>query len=639
MKDLLKKYFGYDEFRPLQKEIIDNVLAGHDSFVLMPTGGGKSLCYQLPALKFYGMTIVISPLIALMKDQVDSLQSCGVQAEFINSSLTALEIEKICTRAMVGEVKILYIAPERFALPSFKAFLISLNISLIAIDEAHCISEWGHDFRPDYRNLGELKKLFPAVPIIALTATATAKVREDIIKQLKFVNVKTFISSFNRENLNLSVIDKKQALPKLIKLLRKYKNESVIIYCFSRKDTEDLVKNLRRNDFKARAYHAGLGANERSATQELFIKDKVNIIVATIAFGMGIDKPDVRLVVHYTFPKTLEGYYQEIGRAGRDGLSSECVMFYTYADTRKHQFFINIMDDPRLQAQAEVKLGEVLSYCELTTCRKKYLLKYFGEELEHDNCKGCDICTTDREMFDATVIAKKILSTVVRTEARFGKNYIIDILRGANNQKVKINNHQELSVFGIGKDFSEDELGQLINQLVNNNYLVKSEGSYPLLGLTKQGKDFLLGNVILELPKPIARIETVKASKKGVLNFNEELFEKLRSLRRELAEEANVPPFVIFGDKTLQEMAYYLPMDQKSFGNISGVGVRKLEQFGEIFTRLIKNFAQENDLESITEQVKSDMDNEAEIKEVARPQFYAKTKELVQKKSFLGSYG
>jgi ATP-dependent DNA helicase RecQ len=630
MQTLLKQYFGYDNFRPLQAEIIANVMAGQDSFVLMPTGGGKSLCYQLPALKLSGLTLVISPLIALMKDQVDSLQANGISAEFINSSLTPIEIEKICLRVRAGQVKILYLAPERLAISSFKEFLLGLSLSLIAIDEAHCISEWGHDFRPDYRNLGALKSLFAGVPIIALTATATAKVKEDIINQLKLRKSRVFVSSFNRENLSLSVIEKKEAKAKLVRLLQRYQGESVIIYCFSRKETEDLVEVLRLNGFKARAYHAGLEPNERRATQDLFIKDKINIIVATIAFGMGIDKPDVRLVVHYTFPKSIEGYYQEIGRAGRDGLPSECVLFYTYADQRKHQYFLNDIADEELQRRAELKLSEVLNYCELTTCRKKYLLKYFDEELAVDNCGSCDVCTTTREMIDATVIAKKILSAVVRTGARYGKNYIVDVLLGKNSQKIKINNHQDLSVFGLVKDFSEDELGQLINQLLGLGYLMKSEGQYPLLGLTKKGRVFLQSADKLELPKPLAKVIERKPNKKGALNFNQELFELLRAKRRALAEEANVPPFVIFGDKTLQEMAYYLPTEQKTFADISGVGKQKLEQFGDIFTRLIKEFAKDNHLESLAKAKSSEMI--IDIKEPARPQFFQKTLELVQKK-------
>lgn len=591
MKKLLKKYFGYDKFRPLQEEIIDNVVKGNDCFVLMPTGGGKSLCYQLPALKLKGLTLVISPLISLMKDQVDALRACGVSAEFINSSLTAKQAGEICGRIEKGEVRILYIAPERFALEHFQEFLSGLEISLIAVDEAHCISEWGHDFRPEYRHLSSLKITFPDVPIIALTATATKKVREDIISQLRLYGARVFISSFNRTNLNVKVTEKKQALKKLLGLLKNYRDESVIIYCFSRNETETIAEELRSYGFNARAYHAGMNSKERTAVQELFITDKVNIIVATIAFGMGIDKPDVRLVVHYTFPRTLENYYQEIGRAGRDGLPSDCVMFYTYADTRKHDFFIEKIYDDELREKAREQMAKVLTYAQLMTCRKKYLLDYFGEELKEENCGSCDVCQANRQTFDATVPAKKILSAVARTNSRFGRNHIIDVLLGKNSQKVLANGHDSLSVFGIIKDYSKSEINQLISHLVNLGYLQKSEGMYPILFITRRGAEFMQGNEFLALPRLAAdKIEAGASQETGNDGYNKKLYDKLRALRKELADKAGVPPFVIFGNAALQEMASRFPRNNAEFLDITGVGAKKLERFGTVFLKAINDF-------------------------------------------------
>lgn len=392
MKNILKKYFGYEEFRPLQKEIIERILAGKDCLVLMPTGGGKSLCYQLPALMVEGIVVVISPLISLMKDQVDALNRKSIVAEFINSTLSQPEIVSIMDKSKTGNIKILYIAPERLAVSGFEEFLHTLKISLIAIDEAHCISEWGHDFRPDYRNLKLLRKKFPTIPIIALTATATEKVREDILKQLSLENSQVFISSFNRPNLSYEVLPKKDSLKLILALLKNYQGKSVIIYCFSRNDTEALVNNLNGYGYRALPYHAGLDAKTRKDNQEMFIKNDIQIIVATIAFGMGIDKPDVRLIIHHSLPKSIEGYYQETGRSGRDGLPSRCVLLFSYADKFKQDYFIRGMTDIKEQKNAEENLSQVMRYGNLYQCRRKFLLSYFNEDYAQLNCGNCDRC-------------------------------------------------------------------------------------------------------------------------------------------------------------------------------------------------------------------------------------------------------
>ncbi|MEA3296079.1 MAG: ATP-dependent DNA helicase RecQ [Patescibacteria group bacterium] len=394
MKKILKKYFGYDEFMPFQEEIIGSVLDKKDTVAILPTGGGKSLCYQLPALKFKGLTLVLSPLISLMKDQVDALKENNIVAEYINSSLYPKEILEIQNRIEQGKVKILYVAPERLAMQNFQEFLQKINIELIAVDEAHCISEWGHDFRPDYRNLKCLKTLFPKTPIIALTATATPIVQKDIVKQLSLENAKIFIDSFNRKNLSFFILQKtaNTAFNRLVNLLQEYEQGSAIIYCFSRRDTENIAENLQIAGFGALPYHAGLNNKTRKQTQDLFIKGKIPIIVATIAFGMGINKPDVRLVAHYSFPKSIEEYYQQIGRAGRDGLPSKCVMFYSYSDKIKHEYFISKIEDIDEKYKVQAKLNQIVGYCEQRQCRRKFLLEYFGEKFYKENCGSCDIC-------------------------------------------------------------------------------------------------------------------------------------------------------------------------------------------------------------------------------------------------------
>ena len=493
MKNILKKYFGYDEFRPLQKEIIEHVLSGDDCIVLMPTGGGKSLCFQLPALMLNGLTIVISPLISLMKDQVDALHVNGISADFINSTLSQLEIACVMDRARTGELKILYIAPERFAVPGFEDFLHTFKISLIAIDEAHCISEWGHDFRPDYRNLKLLRKKFPTVPIIALTATATEKVREDIVKQLTLQNPEIFISSFNRPNLTYEVLPKKDSFKSILALLNDYRDKSVIIYCFSRKDTEKLVDNLNEYGFKAAAYHAGLNQQERKENQERFIRDEINIMVATIAFGMGIDKPDVRLVIHHSIPKSIEGYYQETGRAGRDGLPARCILFFSAADAFKHNYFIQKMENMIEQRKAQEKLAYVMQYGNLPGCRRRFLLKYFDEECEEMNCENCDRCVPSVPLQ----------------------------IQNVNLKPTKIKTHYS----SVGKNI-----------------------------------------------------------------YDSALFEELKKIRTEEARRLEVPPYMIFGDKTLREMATNYPQTSAEFLEISGVGNQKLSKFGEKFMSVIRRY-------------------------------------------------
>ena len=613
--DILKSHFGYDSFRPLQEEIIGNVLAGRDSLALMPTGGGKSLCYQLPALIFPGTTLVISPLIALMKDQVDGLNANGIAARFINSSLPPAEIEQIQGQALRGRVKILYVAPERLALASFRKFLQNLELSLIAIDEAHCISEWGHEFRPDYRNLRQLRRDFPATPVIALTATATERVRDDIIGQLDLHRGQVFLSSFNRANLSYSVQPKGGSWGLLLSLLQRNRNQSTIIYCFSRRETEELAEDLNARGLTARPYHAGLDPEARRRTQEDFIRDRVPIIVATIAFGMGIDKPDIRLVVHYSLPKSLEGYYQETGRAGRDGLPSECVLFYAYADKAKQDYFINQMEDAAEQRNARQKLAQMVEFAQLPTCRRRFVLEYFGERWPVENCGGCDVCLADAdaEEFDATEIAQKILSAVIRTGQRFGAAHITQVLTGSREKRILELGHDRLSVYGIVKDFGRAELRELIGQLQARGLLARNEGEFPTLAVTAGGQQFLQQRQSLSLPRPSrddaggdrtgagdranrngSASGSASSSPAVPVEYDAAMFEELRALRKRLADARDVPAFVIFGDVSLRHMAAAFPQSPDSFARIPGVGAAKLEQYGPAFLEVICRYAEAN---------------------------------------------
>ncbi len=603
LQSLLKTHFGHSEFRPFQEEIIQQLLAGNDALVLMPTGGGKSICYQLPALVFHGITVVISPLISLMKDQVDAALGNGIPAAYLNSTLSQEKTMQIEHELRAGEIKLLYCAPERFALPHFRDFLRTLPIQLFAVDEAHCISEWGHDFRADYRTLGLLKEEFPTLPIVALTATATGQVADDIVHQLGIPEVKRFVSSSNRENLTYRVERKSNAFNKLVNWVSKFKGESVIVYCFSKKETNSVAEKLCDLGFNARPYHAGLRAEERSKNQTDFINDKVDIITATIAFGMGIDKPDVRLVLHYSLPKTIEGYFQETGRAGRDGLESECVLFYGAGDQFNQKFFIEQIQDPIQKEKRYEQLNQMVGYCELKKCRRKQLLNYFGESLEKDNCSGCDVCLKTESQFDAADVSRKICRAIHDTGGRFGASHIVNILLGKNQKRIRELGHTELGSFGSVVDYDKDALAQILANLIDAKFIKRETGMYPTLSLTERGFDFLTSVVagsgyelFMDEPEIEEQVEPVKAKLKAVskarlkskLTFDQDLFEKFRVLRKSIAERSSVPPYVVASDKTLIELAHHLPRTTTQLLEINGFGNVKAERYGSAFLKMIK---------------------------------------------------
>ena len=592
LTDVLRNRFGHDAFLPLQEDVVSNALSGGNSLVLMPTGSGKSLCYQLSALCLEGVTLVVSPLIALMKDQVDALQARGIAADFINSSMTYDQVRKVQAVAYRGKLDILYIAPERIVMPRFRDFLRSLKLGLIAIDEAHCISEWGHDFRPDYRNLETLREDFPQVPVMALTATATERVRKDILDQLKINGAPQFVASFNRPNLNYRVTPKKDSFANLVKLLRGSKEGSAIVYCFSRRETEELAASLSSRGLKALAYHAGLEDEVRRKTQEQFLRDEIPTIVATIAFGMGVDKPNVRLVVHYDLPKTVEGYYQETGRAGRDGLPSDCVLFFTRSDEVKQEYFIRQIENAAERKSAREKLVRMVDYCESRACRRAFLLSYFGEESGGENCGACDVCLADpvdstaAAQYDGTEIAQKMLSAVIRTGERFGVNYVIGVLLGRRSQRITQWGHDKLSVYGVARGTPEEALKDALAQLIDKGLAGRrAAGEFPTLYVTDAGRAFLKAREPLTLTGRLP----AKSAESG--EFDPELFDKLRSLRKKLADEMGAPAFVVFADVPLRSMAASLPQDIESLLEIRGVGESKARQFGEQFLTVIRDHA------------------------------------------------
>jgi ATP-dependent DNA helicase RecQ len=619
MKEL-KRTFGYDEFRPGQLEIITGVLDRRDSFALLPTGGGKSLTYQLPALLLPGVTLVVSPLIALMQDQVERLHAFGVAATFINSALDADERARREAAVTAGEVKLLYVAPERLLTPQFLALLDDVHqrhgLALIAVDEAHCVSEWGHDFRPEYRQLHRLRDRYPAVPFLALTATATERVRRDIVTQLHLRDPLCHIASFDRPNLSYEVRDKYQgSYRELVHLIsdiwRSHPDGSIIIYCQSRRAVDDLSEQLARDGLSALPYHAGLTSEERAANQIRFIRDDVPVLVATIAFGMGIAKPDVRAVIHYDLPRNLEGYYQESGRAGRDGDPARCVLFFSYGDRAKVEYLIAQKPDPQEQQLARRQLQQVMTYATGHICRRRALLAYFGETYPEESCGGCDICLNPPDLVDRTQDAQKLLSAVARTGERFGLRHVVDVLRGANTQKILSWQHHQLSVYGVGSDRSADDwlyLGRALQQDGSLAEATDADGAtYPILRLTPRAWEVLRGQRQIALPQPKPKpssrsaksawpIDPDQAEDPIAFAHAQALFERLRTLRREIATEQDVPPYVVFPDSSLRAMAEHRPTSRAAFSRIPGVGSKKLELFYTPFASAISAYCDEHSL-------------------------------------------
>src|SRR5437899_3782518 len=589
----LKKYFGYDALRPLQEEIVSDALAGRDVFALMPTGGGKSLCFQLPALLRDGLTIVVSPLISLMKDQVDALQTSGIAATFLNSALDRHEAVERLRGLNRGEYRLLYVAPERLMLEGFLERALTWNIAQIAIDEAHCISEWGHDFRPEYRELKKLRRHLPDVPIMALTATATERVRKDIVDQLHLRNARCYIASFNRANLTYRVVPKSSPYEQVLTFSRSRPNESGIVYCASRRTADSLAAKLNADGVKAKPYHAGLESADRAKHQEQFLRDDARVITATIEFGMGINKPNVRFVVHHDLPKNIESYYQETGRAGRDGLPSECVLLFSASDVVKQRRFIEEKSE-REQRIAQEQLRNTIHYAETRDCRRATLLKYFGEEFPAP-CNGCDNCLEPRETFDGTVPAQKFLSCIQRVRQKsgfsFGMNHTVDVLSGADTEPIRQRGHDQLSTYGIGQDLTRGAWQAIGRELLRLGLVTAAPGKFATLELTEAGWAALRERKQITLTKPYD-VQEKKRSKRlvGESECYEALFERLRVLRRQIADERDVPAYVIFSDVSLREMARAYPTTKAEFGRISGVGQQKVRDFGEPFTTAIAEY-------------------------------------------------
>ncbi|HEX7395652.1 MAG TPA: DNA helicase RecQ, partial [Anaerolineaceae bacterium] len=631
---LLKSVFGYDEFRPMQLEVINNVLKKRDTLVIMPTGSGKSLCYQIPALLFPGLTVVVSPLIALMKDQVEALREAGAAALFLNSSLSLEEYNENIRLVQAGKVKLLYVAPETLLTPRLFALLGSVQLDCLTIDEAHCISEWGHDFRPEYRLLVEVRDRFPKAVCMALTATATPRVREDIQASLRFESSNEFIASFDRPNLLIEVTPKTNSLAQTVEFLERFKNQSGIIYCFTRKQVDTLAALLANKGYSVRPYHAGLEDDERRHNQELFIRDDVQIMVATIAFGMGIDKPNVRFILHYDLPKSLEGYYQEIGRAGRDGLTSVCRLLYNYGDAMKLKYFLDEKEEPE-RTVALKHLQAMTRYAEIDTCRRAPLLAYFGEKYTTLNCGMCDNCQAGAKVqVDITIPAQKFLSCTRRTGERFGAGHVADVLLGSANEKVLKNGHQNLSTYGIGKELTRKQWMHIARQLVQKGLLAE-EGEYAVLQLTSKAYEALRNKeTILGVLK---EKEQAPLKMAGELEYDAALFELLRKKRKELADGENVPPYIIFSDRTLIEMSAFYPMSDVNLKKINGVGTVKAGRYGEVFMSVIRPYCKEHKL---AEKIKpTDRASRASLRGALRPAPAKNSPTKYSPTNYSGTYG
>jgi len=623
----LKHFFGYDEFRLTQLPVIQNVLNGEDTFAIMPTGAGKSICYQLPAMLLPGITIVISPLIALMKDQVDALVANGIYAAFLNSSQSPEEQSRVIKDAEAGNIKLLYIAPERIPANSeaFFTFLRKLNPSLFAIDEAHCISSWGHDFRPEYLKLAVLKTQFPSVPVIALTASADKVTQNDVVERLQLHKPQVFISSFNRPNIYYYIQPKRDAFGHILEYIKKHTDDCGIIYALSRASTEEIAGRLHGAGIKAAYYHAGMEAAERSRVQEAFQRDKYKVIVATIAFGMGIDKSNVRFVIHHDVSKNIEGYYQETGRAGRDGLKSDAILFYSVGDILKLKRFIQNDNNPKQAAISQKKLQLIQDYCEHEGCRRQYLMQYFGEQFPA-YCGSCDYCLSSLEEKDATIDAQKLLSAIVRTGERYGAGYIIDFLRGSASEKIQPA-HKELKTYGVGKNLKKEEWQWMVQQLLYHKFIDKTEGEYQTLKLNEKGWKILKGESDLKL---VMKKEKEEVAVYDEQEYDKQLFHDLRAVRTDMADREHVPAYAIVPDNALIDLATYLPANFDEMKHISGFGDYKISKYGAGFLKIIKDYTEKHNLESKIHFKKPKKDKKAAPAKAGKPAFSATQKATLE---------